>query len=149
MRTFYTIEDIEAAVGQDLGATEWLQVTQEMVSGFADITHDHNWIHVDPVRARASSFGGTIAHGYLTLSLLPYFVAQLIALPPGLVRLNYGLNRVRFPAPVLVGQRVRGGGELLGLPPLPSGYQLLGRFTVEIEGQEKPACVAENIVLLT
>ena len=149
MRIFHTIEEIHAAVGEDLGATDWVEVTQAMVSGFADITRDHNWIHVDVDRARASPFGGTIAHGYLTLALLPHFVGQLIQLPPDLVRLNYGLNKVRFPAPVRVGQRVRGRGELLGLPKVSSGYQLLGRFTVEIEEQEKPACVAENIVLLT
>jgi acyl dehydratase len=147
MRTFTTTDEIEAAVGDDLGVTDWIEVDQALVSGFADLTRDHNWVHVDVERAQAGPFGGTIAHGYLTLSLLPYFANQLMDLATPNTRLNYGLNKVRFPQPVLVGQRVRGHGLLLGFPRITTGFQLTVRYMVEIEGETKPACVAESLVL--
>src|SRR5919202_1835664 len=107
MRTFTSIEELSAAVGEDLGTTEWLEVTQDRVDAFADATGDHQWIHVDVDRARSGPFGGTIAHGYLTLALIAHFGPQLYGLQTPGARLNYGVNKVRFPAPVRVGARIR------------------------------------------
>ena len=116
-----------------------------MVDAFAEVTGDHNWIHVDPARAAEGPFGRTIAHGYFTLSLIPSFGHQLFSLDLEAVRLNYGLNKVRFPQPVPTGSRIRGRVAFLGLPPVAAGRQLVTRYTIEIEGQEKPACVAEAL----
>jgi acyl dehydratase len=148
MRTFTTFEDVSAAVGDDLGTTDWLEVTQQRVNAFADATDDHQWIHVDVERAASGPFGGTIAHGYLTLSLIPAFAAQLYELRTPGARLNYGVNRVRFPHPVKVGSRVRAGAVITEVSQVPAGRQLVTRVTVEIEGVAKPACVAETVVLL-
>jgi acyl dehydratase len=148
VRIFRSIEEIEAAIGEDLGTTDWFTIDQELVTGFATLTRDYNWVHIDVERAKAGPFGGTIAHGYLTLSLLPYFSDQLMELAIPNPRLNYGLERVRFPAPVWVGQRVRGSGVLLSFPKISTGNQLIVRYTVEIEEAAKPACVAESILFV-
>jgi acyl dehydratase len=148
MRTFTTVEQLSAAVGEDLGTTDWLEVTQERVDAFADATDDHQWIHVDVERARTGPFGGTVAHGYLTLSLIPWFASQLFRLDTPGARLNYGVNKVRFPSPVRVGARIRAAAVLLEVTDVPAGRQLVTRYTVEIDGELKPACVADTVVLL-
>jgi len=148
VRIFRTTGDIEAAIGDDLGETDWFTMDQERVTGFATLTLDNNWMHIDVERAKAGPFGGTIAHGYLTLSLLPYFASQLMDLDMPNTRLNYGLDKVRFPQPVWVGQRVRGRGELLGFPKIATGNKLIVRYTVEIEDVDKPACVADSILFV-
>ena len=148
MRVFTTFDELSEAVGQDLGTTEWLEVTQDRVDAFADATGDHQWIHVDVVRAQAGPFGGTIAHGYLTLSLIPQFTPQLFALDTPGAKLNYGVNKVRFPHPVKVGARIRGTASIAEVTDVPAGKQMVTRWTIEIEDQAKPACVAETVVLL-
>lgn len=148
MRTFDTIEALVDAVGEELGTSDWLNVTQDRVDAFADATGDHQWIHVDVERAAAGPFGGTVAHGYLTLSLIPQFIPQLFTIDAPGARLNYGLNKVRFPNPVLVGSRIRARASLVEVSDVPSGKQLVTRFVVEIEGEQKPACVAETVTLL-
>jgi acyl dehydratase len=148
VRTFTTTEEIAAAVGEDIGPTDWVEIDQDRVNLFADATEDHQWIHVDAERAAAGPFGGTIAHGYLTLSLIPMLTARLFAIETPGARLNYGLNKVRFPHPVRVGQRIRGRASVVSLVDIPAGKQLTVAYTVEIEGETKPACVAETVVLL-
>jgi acyl dehydratase len=148
VRTFATLEDLTGSVGEELGATDWLQIDQERVNAFADATDDHQWIHVDVERASSGPFGGTIAHGYLTLSLLPRFGAEVFRLATPGAKLNYGLNKVRFPAPVPVGARVRGHARLVDVADVPLGKQVTFGWTIEIEGGAKPACVAESVVLL-
>ena len=148
MRVFSTFEEIEAAAGEEIGASEWLEITQERVDRFADATDDHQWIHVDQARAEAGPFGGTIAHGYLTLSLIPWLGSQVFKVETEGAKLNYGLNKVRFPNPVLVGARVRATVTIGEVAQVPAGRQLTVRYVIEIEGQDKPACVAETVVLL-
>jgi acyl dehydratase len=148
MRRFSTFDEVEAAAGQELGTSDWVEVTQEQVDKFADATGDHQWIHVDVERAKTGPFGGTIAHGYLTLSMVPALGAQVMALDTPGAKLNYGVNKVRFPNPVRVGSRVRAHVTLGEVTDLPTGKQLTVRYTIEIEGEEKPACVAETVVLL-
>ena len=148
MRTFGTVEEIESAVGEEIGTTEWVEITQDRVDRFADATDDHQWIHVDRERAATGPFGGTIAHGYLTLSLIPYFGSQLFALDNPGAKLNYGVNKVRFPHPVPVGSRIRGTVTIAEVTDIPAGKQMITRYVVEIEGVDKPACVAETVVLL-
>ena len=130
--------DLEAAVGRALGASDWLEITQERVDQFADATGDHQWIHVDPERAKRGPFGATIAHGYLTLSLVNLFLPQILEVRGISMGVNYGVDRVRFPAPVKVGARVRGGGELVEVEAQKDGaVQAKVRVTVEIEGGER------------
>ena len=148
MRMFSTFEEIEAATGQEIGVTDWVEITQERVNLFADATDDHQWIHVDQERAAAGPFGGTIAHGYLTLSLIPWLGSMVFGLDTPGARLNYGVNKVRFPNPVPVGARIRARVSVGGVTDLPSGKQLTMGFVIEIEDQDKPACVAETVVLL-
>jgi acyl dehydratase len=148
MRVITTFDELADAVGEHLGSTEWLQVTQERVNAFADATGDHQWIHVDVERAADGPFGGTIAHGYLTLSLIPYFTPQLFRLETPGARLNYGVNRVRFPSPVKVGSRIRASAQIVEVTDVPAGKQMVTKVTVEIDGEAKPACVAETVVLL-
>jgi acyl dehydratase len=148
MRTFTTTEELTAAVGEDLGPSEWLEVTQERVDAFADATGDHQWIHVDVERAAEGPFGGTIAHGYLTLSLIPQFTPQLFEVDTPGAKLNYGVNKVRFPNPLKVGGRIRATAQIAEVTDVPAGKQMVTRYTVEIEGETKPACVAETVVLL-
>ena len=148
MRTFTDIDELADAVGEDLGTSDWVEIDQQRVNLFADATDDHQWIHVDEDRAKAGPFGGTIAHGYMTLSLIPAFSHSIFSIETDGPRLNYGLNKVRFPHPVRVGSRVRAQATLAELTDVPAGKQLVVRYTVEIEGEAKPACVAETVVLL-
>ncbi|KQT94196.1 hypothetical protein ASG49_04640 [Marmoricola sp. Leaf446] len=148
MRTFSTFEEIESATGEEVGTTEWVEITQERVDQFADATGDHQWIHVDVEKAKEGPFGGTIAHGYLTLSLIPWLSAQVIDLQTSGAKLNYGVNKVRFPHPVLVGSRVRLVASIGSITEVSAGRQLTLKYVVEIEDQDKPACVAETVVLL-
>ncbi|MGY0540237.1 MaoC family dehydratase [Nocardioides sp. YJ-D4] len=148
MRTFTSIAAIEAAVGEELGTTDWVQMTQERVDRFAELSGDQQWIHVDVERATASAFGGTIAHGYLTLSMLPAFAAELYTIDTGSARLNYGLEKVRFPAPVKVGTKIRATPRIKDVRAVPAGTQVLVAWTVEAEGTERPVCVAESITLV-
>jgi acyl dehydratase len=148
MHTFTTFEEIESAAGQELGCSEWAEITQEQVDRFADATGDHQWIHVDVERAKDGPFGGTIAHGYLTLSMVPALGSQVMSLETPGAKLNYGVNKVRFPNPVRVGSRIRAHVTIGGVTDVPAGKQLTVRYTIEVEGQEKPACVAETVVLL-
>jgi acyl dehydratase len=148
MRVFSDLAEFVAAKGEHLGYSDWHEITQDQVNLFADATGDHQWIHVELERAKAGPFGGPIAHGYLTLSLLP-MLGQGIYRVDGLkMGVNYGLNKVRFPNPVLVGSRVRGGAELLEVTEIALGTQGVVKFTIEIENQTKPACVAEAVALL-
>jgi acyl dehydratase len=148
MRTFSTNEEIEAAVGEDLGTSDWVEIDQDRVNQFADATGDHQWIHVDVERAKEGPFGGTIAHGYLTLSLVPWLGSQVFTLDTPGAKLNYGVNKVRFPNPVPVGSRIRAHVKINGVADVSAGKQLTVGYTVEIEDQDKPACVAESVVLL-
>jgi acyl dehydratase len=148
MRVFTTLEEVSAAKGEELGSSEWLTVDQDRVNQFAEATGDHQWIHVDVERAASGPFGGTIAHGYLTLSLVPFLGSQVMSFETPGAKLNYGANKVRFPHPVLVGSRIRAHVALADVADLPSGKQATIRYTVEIEGVDKPACVAETVVLL-
>ncbi|MEE8312005.1 MAG: MaoC family dehydratase [Candidatus Binatia bacterium] len=132
-------------VGQHLGYSDWLEISQDRINLFADATGDHQWIHVDPERAKTGPFGATIAHGYLTLSLVNYFLPQIVRVENISMGVNYGCEKVRFPAPVPVGSKVRGGGELVSVEEVKGGYQAVVRITVEIEGNERPACVADTI----
>jgi acyl dehydratase len=142
--------ELAAAVGTHLGYSDWLEITQERVDRFADATGDHQWIHVDPVRAKSSPFGGTIAHGYLTMSLVNLFLPEIMQVQSVAMGVNYGADKLRFPAPVKVGARIRGGGELLKVEEVKGGaVQATVRVTVEIEGSERPACVVETISRFT
>ncbi len=143
---FDSADALLAAVGRDLGVTEWMDVTQERVNTFADATDDHQWIHVDPVKAKDGPFGACVAHGYLTLSLAARFMPQLIEVRNMKMGVNYGCDKVRFPAPVRVGARIRGRGELVSVERAKDGsLQSILRLTVEIENEAKPACVVDTI----
>jgi acyl dehydratase len=133
------------ATGTHLGFSDWMEIDQARIDLFADATGDHQWIHVDEAQAKAGPFGATIAHGYLTLSLTNLFLPQLIHVGNISMGINYGVNKVRFPTPVRVGSRVRGGAELAAVDPVEGGVQCIIRITVEIEGSAKPACVVENV----
>ena len=148
MRVFTTLEEVAAAAGQELGTSEWVTVDQRRVNQFADATGDHQWIHVDVERARSGPFGGTIAHGYLTLSLIPWLGSQVFSLQTPGAKLNYGVNKARFPNPLLVGKRIRSHVVISEVNELASGLQLTVKHTIEIEDDAKPACVAETVVLL-
>jgi acyl dehydratase len=134
---------LAAHVGSHLGFTEWRELTQARVDAFADVTEDHNYIHVDPERAAAGPFGGTVAHGYLTLSLLAPLIAELLRVDGAGTAVNYGLDRLRFPAPLRVGSRFRAGVEVLEATGVPGGVHVKVRATVEAEGSEKPSLVAD------
>ena len=143
---FTTPRELLAAVGKPLGASDWLEIRQERIDGFADATGDHQWIHVDPERAKSGPFGKTIAHGYLTLSLVNCFLPQIVEVRGISMGVNYGCEKVRFPAPVPVGSRVRGVGQLVAAEEVKGGtVQATVRVTVEIEGGAKPACVVDTI----
>lgn len=148
MRVFSGIEELQTAVGEHLGYSDWLTVTQDRIDAFADATGDHQWIHVDPVRAAEGPFGSTIAHGFLTLSLMPIFGQQVYRIDGLKAALNYGVDKVRFPAPVPVGARLRGGVLLKAVTPIALGYQMATTITIELEGSEKPACIIEMLVVL-
>ncbi|GAB3582275.1 MaoC family dehydratase [Calidifontibacter terrae] len=148
MRTFNGIEELQAAVGEHLGFSDWQTVTQEAVNQFADATGDHQWIHVDVEKAKSGPFGGTIAHGYFTLSLLPMLAWQVYTVQGVRMGVNYGSDKVRFPTPVPVGSRVRGGFELLSVEPSALGFTVKAKAVIEIEGNDKPACVAEVLSVI-
>ena len=148
MRTITGLDELRAAQGEDLGPSDWHEVTQADIDTFADVTGDHQWIHVDPERALDTPFGGTIAHGYYTLSLAPRFSEQLLALEGFAFGINYGLNKVRFPTPVPVGSRIRARYTLDSVEEVAGSLQLTRTVTIEVEDAEKPAMVAESIARL-
>src|SRR6187399_1604383 len=148
MRILDDLDALADLTGEELGTSDWLEIDQDRVNRFADATGDHQWIHVDVERAAAGPFGGTIAHGYLTLSLIPYLGSQVFSLQTPGARLNYGVNKVRFPSPVPVGSRVRATVSVGEVTDVSAGKQLTLKYVVEIEDQDKPACVAETVVLL-
>lgn len=146
MKTFQSLQAFPALVGQDVAVSDWLTITQEQVNLFAQATGDHQWIHVDVEKAKAGPFGGPIAHGFLTLSLLPRFFETTMEIVESRMGVNYGLNRVRFMAPVPVGSRLRARMKLLACEPIANGgMQMTWEVTIEREGEAKPVCVAESI----
>lgn len=144
-RTFESADALKAAIGQALGPSDWLVIDQERINLFADATDDHQWIHVDVDRAKQGPFGAPIAHGYLTLSLVSHFLPQLLAVPAAKMGVNYGCNKVRFPAPVPAGSRIRARGEIVEVEDVQGGVQGVVRVTIEIEGGAKPACVVDSV----
>ncbi|MFG2355483.1 MaoC family dehydratase [Streptomyces sp. NPDC048521] len=144
-RIFTSPDELKAAVGEQLGYTDWLEVDQKRIDLFAEATGDHQWIHVDPEKAAAGPFKTTIAHGYLTLSLLPLFGPQLLQVEGVKMGVNYGTNKVRFPAPVPVGSRLRATATIAGVEDVTGGVQVTVAFTVEREGGDRPVCVAESV----
>jgi len=143
---FASLDDLRSRVGEELAVSDWLEISQDRINQFAEATGDHQWIHVDVVRAaRESPFGGTIAHGYLTLSLVAKFSQETIAIGSIRMGVNYGLNRVRFTAPVRAGKQVRARFKLAAFDDIPGGAQLTWSVTIEIAGGDKPACIAESI----
>jgi acyl dehydratase len=146
MRTITGLDELEQAKGEELGVSDWHTITQSDIDAFADVTGDHQWIHVDPERAKDTPFGGTIAHGYFTLSLAPRFTEQVMKLDGFAMAINYGLNKVRFPAPVPVDSAVRMRARLAELSEIPGGAQMIMELTFERDGGEKPVCVAESVV---
>ena len=145
MATLKGAEGVRSMVGKEWGRSDWLEVTQDRINQFADATGDHQWIHVDPERAKAGPFGITIAHGFLTLSLIPGLAGALVKVDGVRMGINYGLNKVRFPSPVRVGSRVRAVSKNVSVEDVEGGVQVVNQVTIEIEGQEKPACVAETV----
>ncbi|MGR3932550.1 MaoC family dehydratase [Streptomyces sp. BRA346] len=144
-RIFTSPEELRAAVGEELGPSDWLEIDQKRIDLFAEATGDHQWIHVDPEKAAAGPFGTTIAHGYLTLSLVPLFTPQLLGVEGVRMGVNYGTNKVRFPSPVPVGSRLRATGRIAEVAEVKDGLQLTLTITIEREGSTKPACVAETV----
>jgi acyl dehydratase len=148
MRVLNDSQEIADAAGQELGVSEWIEISQDRIDMFADATGDRQWIHVDPERAAHGPFGATIAHGYLTLSMLPFLGAQVYAFAGDVARVNYGLNKVRFVTPVRVGSKIRDRVDLLTVEDIDKGQRVTLQHTVEIKGGDKPVCVAEAVVLL-
>ena len=142
---FDSVAGVLAAVGRDLGTTDWMTLTQDRINRFADATDDRQWIHVDEARAAEGPFGGCIAHGYLTLSLANKFLPELVIYDNLKMGVNYGCERVRFPFPVRAGSRIRGGAEIAECEEVAGGVQAIIKITVEIEGAAKPACIVENV----
>lgn len=143
--TYAHLTDLQALVGQEMASSDWITIDQQRIDLFAQATGDHQWIHVDPVRAAAGPFKTTVAHGFLTLSLLPEMAANAYAVADRRMGVNYGLNKVRFPSPVPVGSRLRGHFKLLEYKPIEGGAQLTIEVTMEREGSAKPVCVAESL----
>jgi len=148
MRTITGLAELKDTEGDVLGTSDWHEVTQKDIDTFADVTGDHQWIHIDVERAKQTPYGGTIAHGYYTLSLAPRFTQQIMRLEGFAFAVNYGLNRVRFPAPLPVGDRVRMTAKLADLQDIPGGAQITLELTFEREGAGKPVCVAETMARL-
>jgi acyl dehydratase len=146
MLTLTGIDEVKEHVGEELGVSDWHEVTQEEIDSFADVTGDHQWIHVDPERAKETPFGGTIAHGYYTLALAPMFSYGLFTFEGFAFAMNYGLNRVRFPAPMPVGDKVRMRAKLASVDHVQGGVQITTELTFERTGGDKPVCVAETLV---
>jgi acyl dehydratase len=148
MKTFQTLSELPPLVGQEVAVSDWITVTQQQVNLFAEATGDHQWIHVDVERAKAGPFGAPIAHGFLTLSLLPRFFESAMEITGSKMGVNYGLNKVRFTSPVPVGSRLRARLKLLACVPVPdNGMQMTWEVKVEREGVDKPVCIAESIAL--
>lgn len=146
MREIASLTELKKLIGQEVAVSDWVEITQERVNLFAEATGDHQWIHLDAERSRKESpYGGTVAHGFLTLSLLPMLMGSSIRMLDVRMGVNYGLNKVRFPAPVPVGSRVRARMTLLSVEDIPDGAQVIWNVTIEREGGEKPVCVAESI----
>lgn len=146
MKTFESPQDLLDFVGQEAGVSDWFEITQERINTFADATDDYQWIHIDPERAKGGPYGATVAHGYLTLSLLAPLMNQVYEVKGRKMGVNYGLNKVRFPAPVPVGSRLRVRAVMGSAEEVPGGVQIVWQVTVELEGSEKPACFAEPLV---
>ncbi len=146
MKVFTGPEELKAAAGEQLGSSEWVTIDQQRIDQFADATGDHQWIHVDPDKAASGPFGKTIAHGFLTLSLLPDLIGQLYRVDGANMAINYGMNKMRFPAPVPVDSKVRASAEIAEVTDVSGGLQLVVKATLDIEGSEKPACVAEWVM---
>ncbi|QBS43819.1 MaoC family dehydratase [Nocardia sp. CS682] len=144
--TVFTMASLRRAAGTDLGVSDWIEVAQDRITAFAEATEDRQWIHVDPQRAADGPFGTTVAHGFLTLSLLPAITRQLFEIADAGARINYGLNKVRFPAPVTAGSRIRGRSKILDVAEVAGGLQVVLSTTIECAGSDKPACIAESIV---
>ncbi|MBO1415146.1 MaoC family dehydratase [Streptomyces sp. FH025] len=147
MRSFANLAEFTGAIGEHLGYSEWLDVTQENVDRFAAATGDLQWIHVDPERAATGPYGGTIAHGYMTLGLLPAMMRAIFEIRDVTMGVNFGLDKVRFPHPIRVGARVRGGAKVTGVRETPMGHLAAVRMTVEVEGDPRAACVADTLSL--
>jgi acyl dehydratase len=147
-RIFTTPDEILAAIGEPIGVSEWLTIDQERINQFAEATGDHQWIHLDAERAASGPFGRTVAHGYLTLSLVVMLGHQVFEFNTGNPMINYGVNKVRFPRPVLVDSRIRASVSINGVQPVAAGTQVTMGFVIEIEGESKPACVAETVILM-
>ena len=148
MRVFEGLEQVEAAIGEHVGYSDWMEITQERIDAFADATGDHQWIHVDPERAKDGPFGAPIAHGYLTLSLLPVLAGGIFTVKGPKLVINYGQNKVRFPNPVKVGSRIRSNAVIKSVEETPAGVNMVVTNTIEIEGEAKPACVSESVRVL-
>lgn len=148
MRVLNDADEVAAAAGEDLGVSEWVEISQERIDAFADATGDHQWIHVDVDRAADGPFGGTIAHGYLTLSMLPMLAADVVAYEGCSAVINYGADKVRFPQPLRVGSRVRAGATITAARESGPGVLVTVRWSVEVDGEDKPACVADTLMLL-
>ena len=145
-RVFSSVDELREAVGEQAGPTEWVEIDQKQIDLFAEATGDHQWIHVDPEKAAQGPFGTTIAHGYLTLSLIPSFLPELFRVEGVKMGVNYGSNKVRFPSPVPVGSRLRATARIGEVTEVAGGVQLVTQITVEREGSDKPVCVAETVV---
>ena len=145
MKIFQTLKELAACTGQTVATSDWITITQEQVNQFADATGDHQWIHVDPERAKSGPFGGPIAHGYLTLSLAPSLIPEVVQVHGFSMGVNYGCEKVRFPSPVPVGSKLRAGAELVGVDDVAGGVQVSMKLTFEVEGASKPSCVAEVV----
>jgi acyl dehydratase len=149
MRRFKSVEELKAMLGQELGPSDWIKIDQDRIDAFAGATSDHQWIHVDTERAaREMPDGRTIAHGFLTLSLIPHMRDHIWRLESVARGINYGLEKVRFPAPVMAGDRIRMRQTLASIEPMGDGFKMVFRCTVEIEGRDKPACVAETVSIV-
>ncbi|MDA8533914.1 MAG: MaoC family dehydratase [Comamonadaceae bacterium] len=147
MRRFKDASALMACIGEDIGYSDWVEVDQAMINQFADATHDQQWIHVDPERAATSPFGSAIAHGFLTLSLMPHFLSSAILIESAVMGVNYGLNKVRFTAPVPVNSRLRAHFHLVDVTPVDNnGIQITWRCEIQREGGDRPVCVAESVV---
>ncbi|AOP55406.1 MAG: MaoC family dehydratase [Brevibacterium aurantiacum] len=148
MRTLNGIDEITSLVGTELGSSEWTTIDQDAINTFADVTDDHQWIHIDEERAAEGPYGATIVHGFFTLSLIPKFSSEIFTIEGVSIRVNYGLNKVRFAQPVPVGSRLRGTVSVNEVIPGDKGTQVILKHVIEIEGQERPACIAEVVTLL-
>jgi acyl dehydratase len=146
-RTFASLQEFTAAKGEMLGHSDWHEITQDQINAFADVTGDHQWIHVDPERAASGPFGTTIAHGYLTVSLLPVLMTEAFRVEDLTMGINYGMDRLRFPAPVPAGSKIRAGATLTDIKQTPPGWLASIRVRIQVEGQKKAACIADTLSL--